>query len=83
MKNFLKYQRALEQGWSCLTYVREIQGAPAYGQTTEIQDGIDMEAVRTWCQAHCRGDWVVAGGTVLFEDSRDSLIFTFRFDKWI
>ena len=75
IENFLKYTDALSKGWTHCSYVHIKNNNQWIQNDTEIEEEVDIEEIRNWCQDRCKRDWVVIGGSVLFEDSKDANIF--------
>ena len=67
LDKFLKFQYAITHDWIHLSYV--VKGEQTfYGEPNTKE--------------RCKKDWVVAGGSVLFEDDKDAMLFKFRFSKF-
>ena len=75
MAQFLRYQTALDAGWTHCTFILESVRESWNTDKVTYIDGHDPEAMRAWCERSCRGDYVLVKGSVLFEDPRDALMF--------
>ena len=82
LDKFLKFQYAITHDWIHLSYV--VKGEQTfYGEpNTKVNESFDREEITEWCKERCKKDWVVAGGSVLFEDDKDAMLFKFRFSKF-
>ena len=82
LNKFLQYRAALDKGWIHLSYVE--QGEQSfYGEpNTQISESFDREEITEWCKGRCKKGWLVVGGSVLFEDDKDAMLFKFRFSKF-
>lgn len=81
-ETFLKYQEALTNGWIHLSYVEKAEQKYWNEPNTQINESFNREEIKEWCQERCKKGWVVAGGSVLFEDDKDAMLFKFRFSKF-
>ena len=80
---FLKYQYALTNGWLHVSYVEKAENQKYWNEpNTQISESFNRAEVTEWCQERCKKGWVVAGGSVLFEDDKDAMLFKFRFSKF-
>lgn len=80
---FLKYQSALDKGWIHVSFVEKVENQKYWNEpNTQIEESFDREEVTDWCKERCKKGWVVAGGSVLFEDDKDAMLFKFRFSKF-
>jgi len=77
--NFLKYQTAIDENWERLSWVEEIEGKYYHEPNTKISESFCRDEIAEWCSTRCKGDWVIAGGTVLLKDSRDAMLFKLTF----
>ena len=82
-ETFLKYQEALTNGWIHLSYVEKNGDQKYYSEPdTKINESFNREEIKEWCRERCKNGWVVAGGSVMFEDDKDAMLFKFRFSKF-
>lgn len=83
INNFLKYQSALDNGWFHISFVESVEQTKYWSEpNTKLEESFDIIEVREWCQARCKKGWVAMGGSVLFEDDKDALMFKFRFNNF-
>ena len=78
IQNFLKYEQAVAEGWERLTWVREEQNQ--WGEyITETSKLFNRKEILEWCEARCKGPWVVLGGTALIKNPKEAMLFKLTF----
>lgn len=81
-ESFLKYQYAITNNWIHVSFVEKIENKYYSEPNSKIVESFDRDEVTEWCQERCKKGWVVAGGSALFEDDKDAMLFRLRFNNY-
>lgn len=78
IQQFLRYDRAVSEGWERLTWTYEETNK--WGSVdTDTAKTFNREEIQEWCQARCKGPWLIAGGTVLIKNPKEAMLFKLTF----
>lgn len=79
INNFLKYQIAVDEKWEGWSFVEQAEQQYWCEPNTQVSEAFNREEIVEWCKERCKDDWVVMGGTVMFKDERDAMLFKLTF----
>lgn len=79
INNFLKYQKALDENWEGWSFVELKEQQYRSEPNTQVSEAFNRKEIVEWCSTRCKGDWVVMGGSVMLEDSKDAMLFKLTF----